>query len=121
MPDEIDLLRAFRADTPGPDDAAWQRARAAVAQAGDAAPADPSSRRRRPRGIRGFRRDQVTRGRVILTAAVAIATGAAAGILATVLQEPPSLNAPVTTAWQPARPLPAEAGGITVPAGTWHQ
>ena len=24
MPDEIDLLRAFRAETPGPDDAAWE-------------------------------------------------------------------------------------------------
>ena len=33
MPDEIDLLRAFRAETPGPDDAAWERARAAVALA----------------------------------------------------------------------------------------
>ena len=51
---------------------------------------------------------------------MAIVAGAAAGILATVLQEPPSLNAPVTTAWQPARPLPAGSGGITAPAGTWH-
>ncbi|HEY6790905.1 MAG TPA: sialidase family protein [Trebonia sp.] len=121
MPDEIDLLRAFRADTAGPDDAAWERARAAVALAEAAATADPSSRRRRPRGIRGFRRDRVTRGRVILAAAVAIVAGAAAGILATVLQgPPPSLNAPVTTAWQPARSLPSGSGGITVPAGTWH-
>ena len=87
MPDEIDLLRAFRADTPGPDDAAWERARATVALAEDAATANPSSRRRRPRGIRGFRR-----GRVIVAAAVAIVAGAAAGIFPTVLREPPSLN-----------------------------
>jgi hypothetical protein len=119
MPDEIDLLRAFRADTPGPDDAAWERARAAVTLAGDAAAEGPRSRRR-PRGIRGFRRDRGTRGRVILAAAVAIAVGVAAGILAIVLQEPPSLNAPVTTAWQPARPLPSDSRGITAPAGTWH-
>jgi hypothetical protein len=120
MPDEIDLLRAFRADTPGPDDAAWERARAAVALAEGAATPDPRSRRRRPRAIRGLRRDRVTRGRGILAAAMVIVVGIAAGVLATVLQGPPSLNAPVTTAWQPARPLPSGSGGITAPAGTWH-
>jgi hypothetical protein len=120
MPDEIDLLRAFRADTPGPDDAAWERARAAVALTEGAATSDPRSRRRRPRGIRRFRRDRVTRGRVILAAAVVIVVGVAAGVLATVLQGPPSLNAPVATAWQPARPLPSDSGGITAPAGAWH-
>jgi hypothetical protein len=120
MPDEIDLLRAFRADIPGPDDAAWDRARAAVALAGDAATASPGSRRRPSRGIRGLRGDRVTRGRVIAAAAVAVVVGAAAGILATVLREPPSLTAPVTTAWRPARPLPAGSRGITAPAGTWH-
>jgi hypothetical protein len=120
MPDEIDLLQAFRADTPGPDDAAWERARAAVALAEGAATGDPGSRRRRPRGIRRFRGDRVTRGRVIVAAAVVIVTGVAAGVLATVLPGPPSLNAPVTTAWQPARPLPSGSGGVTAPAGTWR-
>ncbi len=33
MPDEIDLLRWFREDTPEPDDAAWNRARTALADA----------------------------------------------------------------------------------------
>ena len=75
MPDEIDLLRAFRADTPGPDDTAWERARAAVALAEDAAAPDPGSHRPRPRGIRRFRRERTTRGRVILAAAVAVAVG----------------------------------------------
>jgi hypothetical protein len=126
MPDEIDLLRAFRADTPEPDGAAWERARAAVALAEDGAEPDPGSGPRRPRGFRGlrgrrgFRRPRSTRGRVILAAAVVIVVGAAAGVLTTVLQPPPSLNAPVTTAWQPARPLPAGSAGVTVPAGTWH-
>jgi hypothetical protein len=119
MPDEIDLLAAFRADTPGPDDAAWERARAAVAQAEGAATADPRSRRR-PRGMRRFRRDRITRGRVILAAAVVIVAGVAAGVLATVLPGPPSLNAPVATAWQPARPLPSGSGGVTAPAGAWR-
>ena len=30
MPDEIDLLQMFRSDTPGPGEAAWEKARAAV-------------------------------------------------------------------------------------------
>ena len=32
MPDEIDLLRTFRSDTPGPGEAAWEKARAAIAK-----------------------------------------------------------------------------------------
>jgi hypothetical protein len=120
MPDEIDLLRAFRADAPGPDEAAWERARAAVALAEDAATSDPRPLRRRPPGIRGFGRPRGTRGRVILAAAVAVAVGAAAAVVATVLQPPPSLNAPVTTAWQPAWPLPSGSAGVTTAAGTWH-
>ena len=126
MPDEIDLLRAFRADTPGPDDAAWERARAAIdarrgarrwrdgtgscsrltpavgpagygESAGTGSPGDRSPSR--PRG----RRRRV-----------------AAGIVTTVLQPPPSLNAPLVSAWQPARPLPSGSTGITTRAGTWH-
>ncbi len=120
MPDEIDLLRAFRADTAGPDDAAWARARAAVAQAEGAATPAPRSRRRRPRGNWSFPGDRVNRGRVIVAAAVAVVVGVAAGVVATVLQGPPSLNAPVATAWQPARPLPSGSGGVTARAGTWR-
>lgn len=104
MPDEIDLLRAFRADTPGPDDAAWERARAAVALADAAAAQGPRSR--------------INRGRVTLAAAVVIAV--AAGVFATVLQGPPSLKAPLTTTWQPARPLPSGSGGVAVQAGSWR-
>jgi hypothetical protein len=118
MPDEIDLLRAFRADTPGPDDAAWERARAAVALA--EAAADPRPLRRRLPGIRRLRRPGDTRGRGTLAATVAVVVGAAAAILVTVLQPPPSLNGPVTTAWQPARPLPAGPAGVTTAPGTWH-
>jgi photosystem II stability/assembly factor-like uncharacterized protein len=51
---------------------------------------------------------------------VAIVVGVAAGVLTTVLQPPPSLHAPVTTAWQPARPLPAGSAGVTAPSGAWH-
>jgi hypothetical protein len=118
MPDEIDLLRAFRADTPGPDDAAWERARTAVALAEDAAAADARPPRRRPPRIRGLGRPRGTRDRVAIV--VAVAVGAAAAVVATVLQPSPTLHAPVTTAWQPARPLPAGAAGVKAPAGTWH-
>ena len=91
-----------------------------MALAEGAAAPDPRSRRRRPRGSWRFRRDLITRGRVILAAAVVIVVGVAAGVLATVLPGPPSLNAPVATAWQPARPLPSGSGGVTAPAGTWR-
>ena len=130
MPDEIDLLQAFRADTPEPDAAAWERARAAVAlaevaaeeAAEEAAEANPGSRPRKPRGIRWFRRQRTARDRVIPAAAVAaLVVGAAAAVLVTtVLEPPPSLNAPMTTVWQPARPLPSGAAGVTAPAGSWH-
>lgn len=120
MPDEIDLLRAFRADTPGPDDAAWARARAAVALAADEPAPDSGARWRRPRGTRWSRTARSTRGRVVIAAAAAIVIGAAAGILVTALSGTPSLTAPEATAWQPARPLPAGAGGVTASAGTWH-
>jgi hypothetical protein len=120
MPDEIDLLRAFRADTPGPADAAWERARAAVALAEHAARSDPSSRQRRPLRIGVFRGRRTPRGRAILAAAVVGVVGVAAGVIATVLQGPPSLNAPLSTTWQPARSVPAGPKGVTVPAGTWH-
>lgn len=58
MPDEIDLLRWFRGDTPEPDDAAWNRARTALAEARAAEPGaqgTPGGRRRsrwRPPGRR---------------------------------------------------------------------
>ena len=119
MPDEIDLLRAFRADTPGPDDAAWERARAAVALAeGAATPdpahadgghADPGIPREVPQGPGHSRRRRGHRRR-----------GSPPGCSRRSCKAPPSLNAPVTTAWQPARPLPSGSGGITAPAGTWH-
>jgi len=58
MPDEIDLLRRFRADTPGPDDAAWSRARTALAHAragepGAAAEIEQVGKVKRPVGFSG--------------------------------------------------------------------
>ena len=50
MPDEIDLLRSFRADTPGPDDAAWAKARSAVTAATGTAVAEPAVVAGRRRG-----------------------------------------------------------------------
>jgi hypothetical protein len=47
MPDEIDALRQFRDETPGPSTDAWNRARAAVAAA--RAEEAPARRRRAPR------------------------------------------------------------------------
>ena len=62
----------------------------------------------------------MSRGRIILAAAVLSVAGVVAGVLATVLPGPPSLTTAETTAWQPARPLPAGSGGVTAPVGTWH-
>jgi hypothetical protein len=53
MPDEVDLLRLFRDDTPGPSTGAWLRAQAAIAAArAEELPGRPPWRRR----VRGRRR-----------------------------------------------------------------
>jgi hypothetical protein len=117
MPDEIDLLRAFRADTPGPNAAAWERARSAVALAESAdAPPFPGSRRLRPPGIRRIRVGRITKGQVRVAAAAALV----ALVVTTVLQPPPTLTAPLVSAWQPARQLPSDSAGIKAQAGTWR-
>ncbi len=115
MPDEIDLLRSFRADTPEPDDAAWSRARTALADARVGEPAAPGaiavhrSRWRRPGR------------RVTITTMTAIVTVAAAICLAIVLRPPPTLTGTLTTSWQPARQLPGTAGtGHAARPGTWQ-
>jgi len=51
MPDELDALRQFRGETPGPSTDAWNRARAAVA----AARAEEEPARRRPGWLPGQR------------------------------------------------------------------
>jgi hypothetical protein len=121
MPDEIDLLRAFRADTPGPDDAAWDRARAAaaLAESADVAPT-PRPVQRRLRGFPRIRFDRLTKGQVAVAAAVALVAGVTGGVVATVLQPPPTLTAPLVSAWQPARQLPSGSSGISAKAGAWR-
>jgi photosystem II stability/assembly factor-like uncharacterized protein len=114
MPDEIDALRQFRADTPEPDDAAWERARTAIAVARQPASPQPTAVRR---GDRRWRRPG---RRVVITAAVAVIAGAAAGLVAVTLQGPPTLSQPVTTAWQPARPLPSQGREVRGPTDTWR-
>ncbi|HTR92032.1 MAG TPA: sialidase family protein [Trebonia sp.] len=117
MPDEIDLLREFRADTPGPDDAARERARAAVAlaESADIAPG-PGAHRQWPRGIGRIRVGRITKGQVRLAAAAALV----AGVVVTVLQPTPTLTAPLVSAWQPARQLPSDSAGIKAQAGSWR-
>jgi hypothetical protein len=107
MSDEIDLLRRFRADLPGPGEAAWNRAQTAIAAARD--------------GRRGARRRRrLPRRRLIISTAAAVAGAVAAAVIAGVIQGPPALSSPVTTAWQRARPLPAAGTGVAGPAGGWH-
>jgi len=114
MPDEIDLLRQFRADTPGPDEATWERARAAIAMASQPAATQPGAIRP---GVR--RRWRRPGRRQTIAAAVAI-IAVAAGLLAIAMQGPPTLSRPMTTAWQPARPLPSSGHVVRAPAGTWR-
>src|SRR5215469_8069777 len=104
MPDEIDLLRRFRGDTPEPDDAAWNRARTALA--------DARSVKRRGRGTPGRRhwsRWRPPGRRVTITALAGIVAVAAAVLVAVVTQGPPTLTGALTTSWQPARLLPGSA------------
>ena len=115
MPDEIDLLRRFRADTPGPDDAAWSRARTALAgaRAGEPGALDVPRRRRwsrwRPPG-----------GRVTIVTAAAIVAAAATVLIINVVQGSPTLTGRLTTSWEPARLLPSGAHPVRAPSGTWR-
>ena len=115
MPDEIDLLRQFRGDTPEPDDAAWNRARAALA---DARASEPGAQG--TPGRHGSRWRPPGRRVTLSTAAVIVAAAAAALIVGVTQGPPPTLTGRLTTAWQPARPLPGGAHLARVPSGTWR-
>lgn len=115
MPDEIDVLRCFREDTPEPDEAAWNRARVALADAQVSEPVPPGKPWRRNPG-----RSRRPHRRAALATAGAIIAAAAAMLIASLLQPPPTLTSRVTTSWEQARPLPG--GGHLPPAasGTWR-
>jgi hypothetical protein len=115
MPDEIDLLRWFRGDTPEPDDAAWNRARTALADArADQGGAHGTAARRHRTRWRAPSR------RFTISAAVAVAAAVAAALIVGVMHAPPTLTGRLTTAWQPARSLPGSAHPARVPSGTWR-
>ena len=115
MPDEIDLLRWFREDTPEPDDAAWNRARTLVADARADEPGVQGTPGRRHRS-----RWRRPRRRLTIVTATAIVAAAAAALVAVVTQGPPTLTARLTTSWQSARLLPGSAHAVGAPSGTWR-
>jgi hypothetical protein len=112
MRDEIELLRMFRADTPGPRASAWTRAESAIAAARSAE--NPATR-----GLRPGRLARLRLGRR-QTIAVCTVAAAVAALLAVVLPGAARLTWPVHTAWQPARKLPAGIAGPSKWAGTWQ-
>jgi photosystem II stability/assembly factor-like uncharacterized protein len=118
MPDEIDLLQTFRIDTPGPGEAAWEKARAAVT-----AVAEPVAPTGQPRPRLRFRprlqrRTAVTAGAVAMTAAVVV------GVLVSVLPRSsspaPALHQTLATAWEPARALPPGPTASKASSGQWR-
>jgi photosystem II stability/assembly factor-like uncharacterized protein len=115
MPDEIDLLRWFREDAREPDDAAWDRARTALA----AAQADEPGAQGTP-GRRHRSRWRAPGRRVTLSTAVAIVAAATAALIVGVTQGPPAVTGGLTTSWEPARPLPGSAQPARVPSGSWQ-
>lgn len=136
MPDEIDLLRTFRGDTPGPGEVAWGKARAAIMEVAEPVRAAEPPRseprlRSMPRFRPGFRsrlsfRPLPRRRTAIIAGAIAVAAAVVAGGLVSVLPRSPgpSLRAPLSTAWQPARALPSGpagvAAGVAAPSGHWR-
>ena len=112
MPDEIDLLRSLRADVPEPDDAAWNRARTALASARALEPG--------PRGTPGRRRSRWRPPGRRLTISMVVAVIAAVAALIAVLQGPPTLTGPLTTSTQLARPLPGSNRPAEAPSGDWR-
>ncbi len=114
MPDEIDLLRSFRGDTLEPDDAAWNRARTALAEVRAEEPGAQGTPGRRHRSR--WRPP----GRRVTVSAVAAVIVAAAVTLIAVMQGPPTLTGRLTTSWEPGRALPGGAHAARVPSGTWR-
>jgi len=125
MPNEIDLLRTFRADTPGPSATAWDRARTAIDVARgeereaerEAPPADGTTSPAAGSPARRLFRQRP--GRRAMVAACAVAA-LVAGLLAVVLPGSSPPTKPVTTAWQPARPLPASPATPNGQIGGWR-
>lgn len=116
MRDEIELLRTFRADTPGPTAGAWARAESAITAA--RSDENPATRRLRPGRLARLRLARLRPGRrqaIVVCAAAAAVTA----LLAVVLPGPAPLTKSVHTAWQPARELPRTAGPGKW-AGTWQ-
>jgi len=117
MPDEIDLLRWYLGGTPEPDNAAWNRARTALAdaRAGEAGAQGAPGRRHRSRWRAPSRR--VTIAAVVASvAAVAVAVVLITGVL----PGPPALTGRLTTSWEPARLLPGGAHPVGAPSGAWR-
>jgi hypothetical protein len=112
LPDEIDLLRWFRGDTPDPDDAAWSRARTVV----DEMRAD----RHGTQGTLRWWRPSRWRPSRLVTFVAAVTIVAAAALIVIVLQGPPTLRSPLTSAWQAAWPLPGSAHQAGASSGTWR-
>ena len=120
MPDEIDLLRMFRDDTPGPSAGAWARAQSAIETA--RAQENQAGRGPRPGWFSGRRPERfpgLRLGRRQIIAACAVAA-LVAGLLAIVLPGASPLTKPLHTAWQPARPLPAGSAGPSGRSGAWR-
>jgi hypothetical protein len=115
MPDEIDLLRQFRGDTPEPDEAAWNRARTALAEAQADEPGAQGTPGRWHRS-----RWRPPGRRVTIATAVAVAAAVATALIVGVMHGPPTLTGRLTTAWQPARPLPGSAHPARIRPGDWR-
>jgi hypothetical protein len=115
MPDEIDLLRRFRADTPEPDEAAWNRARTALA---DARADEPGAQGTPGRPHRGRRR--LPGRRITISTVAAAIVAAAAALIVGVMLGPPTLTGRLTSNWQPARLLPGSAHPARAQTGTWQ-
>jgi hypothetical protein len=88
MPDELDALRQFRDEIPGPSTDAWNRARAAIAAA--SAEVEPAGRQHRwVPGPRPHGRGLGRRRTLVIAAGCAVAA-AVAGLLAVVLPSSPA-------------------------------
>jgi hypothetical protein len=115
MPDELDLLRWFREDTPEPDEAAWNCARTALADVS----VDWSASEVTPPRQHHKRWHPLSR-RVAIAAVAGVAAAIAAALIVIVGQGAPILSRPMTTAWSPARPLPGAAAASRASSGTWR-
>lgn len=131
MTDEIELLRRFRDETPGPSTDAWTRARASIAaiaaEESDASTWSLMAATRRLADVFGLlgRREQQSgsdisrRSHSFLLRSAVVCTALLVGLLVALMSGNSGLSGPIHSRWSAAHALPQSSANLQAPKGAW--